>query len=54
MELKVGARVMFTKNHPEGLYVNGTLGLVKDFNNYGDPIILTRKNSELQNNMSVS
>ncbi len=41
LELKIGARVMFTKNHPEGTYVNGTLGVIKDFNQYGDPIVLT-------------
>lgn len=39
--LKKGARVMFTKNHPEGMYVNGTLGVVTDFNSFGDPIIQT-------------
>jgi len=32
---------MFTKNHPEGAYVNGTLGIVKEFNQYGDPVVLT-------------
>lgn len=48
LELKVGARVMFTKNHPEGLYVNGTLGIVKEFNNYGDPIVLTNGGMEIQ------
>ncbi len=42
LELKIGARVMFTKNHPEGLYVNGTLGIIKDFNQYGDPIVETK------------
>jgi len=41
LELKVGARVMFTKNHPEGAYVNGTLGLVKEFNSFGDPVVET-------------
>ncbi len=41
LELKVGARVMFTKNHLEGGYVNGTLGVVKEFNSYGDPVIET-------------
>mgnify|MGYP001605289251 FL=1 len=41
LELKVGARVMFTKNHMEGGYVNGTLGVVKEFNSYGDPVVLT-------------
>lgn len=28
LKLKIGAKVMFTKNHPEGLYVNGTMGVV--------------------------
>lgn len=31
LTLKIGARVMFTKNHSEGLYVNGTLGTVVNF-----------------------
>jgi len=39
--LKKGAKVMFTKNHNEGGYVNGTLGVVKDFNSFGDPIVET-------------
>ncbi|KND48213.1 MAG: ATP-dependent DNA helicase PIF1 [Parcubacteria bacterium C7867-006] len=39
--LKKGARVMFTKNQPEGGFVNGTLGIVKDFNQFGDPIVET-------------
>ncbi len=41
LELKKGARVMFTKNHVDGGYVNGTLGVVSDFNSFGDPIIRT-------------
>jgi len=41
LELKIGARVMFTKNHMEGGYVNGTLGVVVDFNNFGDPTVET-------------
>ncbi len=41
LELKVGARVMFTKNHMEGGYVNGTLGVVEDFNSFGDPVVRT-------------
>lgn len=48
LELKIGARVMFTKNHPEGHYVNGTLGVIKDFNQYGDPIVLTNNGLEIQ------
>ncbi len=47
LELKVGAKVMFTKNHPEGSYVNGTLGVVKGFNSYGDPIVLTNNGMEI-------
>ncbi len=39
--LKKGARVMFTKNHPEGGYVNGTLGVIKEFNSFGDPVVET-------------
>ena len=39
--LKVGARVMFTKNNLDGGYVNGTLGVVSDFNQFGDPIVRT-------------
>ncbi|MCX6701835.1 MAG: AAA family ATPase [Candidatus Zambryskibacteria bacterium] len=41
LELKKGARVMFTKNHTEGGYVNGTLGVVIDFNSFGDPVVET-------------
>lgn len=41
LELKKGARVMFTKNHIDGGYVNGTLGVVSDFNSFGDPIVRT-------------
>lgn len=40
LELKVGAKVMFTKNHPEGMYVNGSLGTIKQFSSYGDPVVL--------------
>lgn len=32
LALKVGAQVMFLKNHAEGLWVNGTLGLVASHN----------------------
>ncbi len=39
--LKKGARVMFTKNQPEGGFVNGTLGIVKDFGPFGEPIVET-------------
>ncbi|MEI6288612.1 MAG: PIF1 family DEAD/DEAH box helicase, partial [bacterium] len=31
LELKIGASVMFTKNSPKGIFVNGTLGTVDSF-----------------------
>jgi ATP-dependent exoDNAse (exonuclease V) alpha subunit len=31
LDLKIGAKVMFTKNDKEGRWVNGTIGTVKDF-----------------------
>lgn len=38
--LKVGAKVMFTKNDPEGEYYNGTLGTVIEFSKLnGHPIV---------------
>jgi hypothetical protein len=41
--LKVGAKVMFTKNSPDGKYVNGTLGEVIGFDKEdGQPIVKTR------------
>lgn len=41
--LKIGARVMFTKNHLEGKYVNGTLGEVVSFSKIsGQPLVKTR------------
>jgi ATP-dependent DNA helicase PIF1 len=40
--LKVGAKVMFTKNNPKEGYVNGTLGTVEAFDKFvGLPIIRT-------------
>ncbi len=43
LELKTGAIVMFTKNDQEGRYVNGTLGVVSDFDlEGGHPIIITK------------
>ena len=40
--LKVGAKVMFTKNNPKEGFVNGTLGTVEGFDSYvGLPIIRT-------------
>lgn len=40
LSLKVGAKVMFTKNDPEGEYYNGTLGTVLEFSKIsGNPIV---------------
>jgi len=41
LQLKKDAVVMFVKNHPQGLYVNGTLGTVVRFER-GVPIVRTR------------
>jgi ATP-dependent DNA helicase PIF1 len=48
LHLKKGARVMFTKNDPEGRYVNGTLGVVSEFNTFGDPVVRTASGKTLQ------
>lgn len=43
LKLKKGAAVMFTKNNPQGKYVNGTLGTVIDFDEETHfPIVETR------------
>jgi hypothetical protein len=43
LELKQDAVVMFTKNDPAGRYVNGTLGVVDDFDaEDGYPVVRTR------------
>lgn len=42
LELKEDAEVMFTKNSPQGRFVNGTLGRVTSFDSSGLPIVETR------------
>jgi ATP-dependent DNA helicase PIF1 len=42
LELKQGAAVMFTKNSPQGRFVNGTLGIVTGFDAGGNPIVETK------------
>ncbi len=43
LNLKVGAAVMFTKNNPKELFVNGTLGMVEGFDiESGYPIVKTK------------
>ncbi len=43
LELKEGARVMFTKNSPQAKFVNGTLGTVIAFDSEGLPIVETKE-----------
>lgn len=42
LELKQGAAVMFTKNSPQGRFVNGTLGMVTGWGADGYPIVETK------------
>jgi ATP-dependent DNA helicase PIF1 len=43
LDLKRGAVVMFTKNDPEWRFVNGTLGVVQDFErDGGNPVVVTK------------
>lgn len=47
--LKVGAKVMFTKNDPEGQYYNGTLGTVLEFSKLsGNPIVKLHSNGVME------
>ncbi|KKS38304.1 MAG: AAA ATPase [Parcubacteria group bacterium GW2011_GWA2_42_14] len=41
LSLKTKARVMFTKNKPDGSFINGTLGEVEGFADDGAPIVRT-------------
>ena len=45
--LKVGARVMFTKNDPQGAYVNGTTGIVVAFRTDSYPIVEIRSGAQI-------
>lgn len=48
LKLKQGASVMFTKNNPQGKFVNGTLGTVVDFDKETHfPIVETRDGSRV-------
>lgn len=48
LNLKKGAAVMFTKNNPQGKYVNGTLGTVVDFDTESHlPIVETRSGTRI-------
>lgn len=49
LSLKVGAAVMFTKNHPKKGFVNGTLGVVEGFNKTGGyPMVKTRNGERIE------
>jgi ATP-dependent DNA helicase PIF1 len=48
LQLKEGASVMCVKNHPQGTYVNGTLGTVTGFTAMGDPIVKTHTGKTLE------
>lgn len=48
LNLKIGAVVMFTKNSPQGLFVNGTLGKVINFeSSIGFPVVKTNDGKEI-------
>jgi ATP-dependent DNA helicase PIF1 len=47
LELKEDAVVMFTKNSPQGKFVNGTLGVVEGWGSDGYPIIKTREGTKV-------
>ncbi len=47
LTLKEDAVVMFVKNNFDRGYVNGTLGVVKRFDEQGNPIVRTRKGDEI-------
>ena len=45
LELKEGAKVLFTRNNFDAGYVNGTLGEVVSFSNLGAPIVKTKNDT---------
>lgn len=47
LTLKKGAVVMFVKNHPQGLYVNGTLGTITGFTSQ-NPLVKTRDGETIE------
>lgn len=49
LSLKIGAKVMFTKNdHMQGAFANGTLGTVSGFSAEGLPIVRTRAGRHIE------
>lgn len=51
LELKEGAAVMFTKNSPQGKFVNGTLGTVVDWDAEGYPIVETKEGKRVSTDL---
>lgn len=47
LEIKKNARVMFVKNDMEGKFVNGTLGIVEDFDKTGFPVVRTNDGNQV-------
>ncbi|MFA5737089.1 MAG: helix-turn-helix domain-containing protein [Candidatus Paceibacterota bacterium] len=48
LELKIGARVIFTKNNPRGGFINGTLGQIIDFKGFDNlPVIRTNDGRQI-------
>ncbi|MFT3741403.1 MAG: AAA family ATPase [Gammaproteobacteria bacterium] len=47
LKLKIGAEVMFIKNDPSGAYVNGTRGVIIDFDQEGAPVVKTYLNQTI-------
>ena len=46
LTLKKGAEVLFVKNHPQGMYMNGTIGKITGFRD-GLPMVKTRGNGTI-------
>ncbi|CAG0890069.1 unnamed protein product, partial [Cyprideis torosa] len=48
LKLKLKAKVMFVRNHQDGLYVNGTLGEVVAISEDGWPIVMVKDGKEIE------
>lgn len=49
LDLKIGAAVMFTKNNPKEGFVNGTLGVIQEFNKTsGFPVVMVRNGRRIE------
>lgn len=52
LKLKLGAPVMFTRNHKDGVYVNGTLGMIVGFDAQRFPIVKTKDERTINVNLT--